>query len=74
MANETVKGMGDLHGLLAKHLTEVLGSGECTPAHLNVIRQFLRDNGIECSGAHNEDVVALTESLPFNETPQPRAN
>jgi hypothetical protein len=70
VANETVKGMGDLHGVLARTLAEVIESGEATPAHLNVARQFLRDNNIECSGAHNEDVVALTESLPFDETPK----
>lgn len=72
MANETVAGMGDLHGLLARKLTEIIMSDEVTPAHLNVARQFLRDNNIECSGANNEDIGKLTEALPFDE--QPRAN
>ena len=47
MSNETVKGMGDLHGILARQLKEIIESGEATPAHLNVARQFLRDNNIE---------------------------
>ena len=71
MSNETVNGMGELHGLLARQLKEVIESGEATPAHLNVARQFLRDNNIECSGASNPDVKALTESLPFDERPRP---
>lgn len=70
MPNETVNGMGELHGLLARQLKEVILSGEATPAHLNVARQFLRDNNIECMGTANEDVRSLTEALPFDETPQ----
>ena len=72
MSNETVTGLGDLHGILARALTEAIVSGEATPAHLNVARQFLRDNNIECLGASNNDIKALTEELPFDE--QPRAN
>ena len=74
MPNETVNGMGELHGLLARQLKEVIESGEATPAHLNVARQFLRDNNIECLGATNEDVKALTDVLPFDETIRPQAN
>ena len=44
MSNGTVKDMGELHGLLARTLAETIKSGEATPAHLNVVRQFLRDN------------------------------
>lgn len=72
MANETVNGLGDLHVILARALTEAISSGEATPAHLNVARQFLRDNNIECLGASNTDIKALHEELPFDE--QPRAN
>ncbi len=61
--------MGELHGLLARHLSDILASGEATPAHLNVARQFLRDNNIECLGANNEDIKGLVEELPFDETP-----
>jgi len=47
MSNGTVNDLGELHGLLARTLAEALQSGEATPAHLNVARQFLRDNNIE---------------------------
>jgi len=62
--------MGELHGILARHLAEILKSGEATPAHLNVARQFLRDNNIECLGTNNEDIKSLVEELPFDETPR----
>ena len=70
MSNGTVKDMGELHGLLARTLAETIKSGEATPAHLNVARQFLRDNNIECLGTNNEDIKALVEELPFEEVPK----
>jgi hypothetical protein len=70
MSNATVGDMGELHGILARHLAEILKSGEATPAHLNVARQFLRDNNIECLGANNADIKSLVEELPFDETPR----
>ena len=70
MSNATVGDMGELHGILARHLAELLKSGEATPAHLNVARQFLRDNNIECLGTNNEDIKSLVEELPFDETPR----
>ena len=69
MSNGTVNDLGDLHGLLARTLAEALQSAEATPAHLNVVRQFLRDNNIECFGTNNEDIKSLVEELPFDETP-----
>jgi|TARA_B100001964_G_scaffold238383_1_gene303802 hypothetical protein len=74
MSNETVKGMGELHGLLARHLSDILASGEATPAHLNVARQFLRDNNIECMGTNNEDIKGLTEELPFETAESTKAD
>ena len=70
MSNATVGDMGELHGILARHLAEILKSGEATPAHLNVARQFLRDNNIECLGTNNENIKSLVEELPFDETPR----
>ena len=70
MSNATVGDMGELHGILARHLAEILKSGEATPAHLNVARQFLRDNNIECLGTNTEDIKSLVEELPFDETPR----
>ena len=69
MTHGTVNDLGELHGLLARTLAEHIKSGEATPAHLNVARQFLRDNNIECLGTNNEDIKSLVEELPFDETP-----
>ncbi len=37
-----------LHLLLAKELTDKITSGEAKAGDLNVARQFLKDNGVEC--------------------------
>ena len=82
MSNGTVKDLGDLHGIIARTLKDQLLNGVTSvskvgtieqisaPASvLNVARQFLRDNNIECLGANNEDIKGLVEELPFDETP-----
>ncbi|WP_302737294.1 hypothetical protein [uncultured Desulfovibrio sp.] len=54
-----------LHGALAKHMADMLKSKEpVPPATLNAIRQFLKDNGIDCHGQENQDINDLTRSLP----------
>ena len=72
--NETVAGMGELHGILARALTKEMQADEVSPAMYNTVRQFLKDNGIECMGANNEDVQALTEELPFEADDSARPN
>ena len=80
MSNGTVKDLGDLHGIIARTLKDQLLNGVTTvskdgtieqvsaPASvLNVARQFLRDNNIECLGANNADIKSLVEELPFEE-------
>ena len=82
MSNGTVKDLGDLHGIIARTLKDQLLNGVTTVSKdgnieqvsapgsvLNVARQFLRDNNIECLGANNEDIKGLVEELPFDETP-----
>jgi hypothetical protein len=64
------KDLGELHGILAKTLKEKIMSGDASPADLNVARQFLRDNNIECAGSNNLDIKSLIEELPFDETPR----
>lgn len=64
------KDLGELHGILAKTLKEKIMSGDASPADLNVARQFLRDNNIECAGSNNLDIKSLIEELPFDETPK----
>ena len=83
MSNATVNELGNLHGIIAKALADQIKNGTkvenkdgkletiSAPASvLNVARQFLRDNNIECMGAANEDITAITEDLPFDETPR----
>ena len=59
-----MKELEELHALLAKELKERLVSGECSPAELNVIRQFLRDNKIDGIPADNSAFGDLVNSLP----------
>ena len=61
-ASETA--LAGLHGLFAQHLLNRLKSGEVTTQELNTIRQFLKDNGIECIGEMNSTIVDITAHLP----------
>lgn len=46
--------LAGLHGLLSQYFSARLNSGEAlTSSELNVIRQFLKDNGIDCVGSEN---------------------
>ena len=56
--------LADLHGTLALHFMERLRSGDCTASDLNVIRQFLKDNGIDCVGADNPELQGIVADLP----------
>lgn len=59
--------LGSLHEALAQTLLIKLKSGECTAADLNVVRAFLKDNGIECVPERNETMKDLLASLPDGE-------
>ena len=56
--------LASLHGMFAQFLKARLQSGGVKPAELSVIRQFLKDNSIECIGEMNNDMVDLAEELP----------
>lgn len=57
--------LAGLHGLLSQYFSARLNSGEpLTPSELNVIRQFLKDNGIDCVGSENPVINDIVESLP----------
>ena len=47
MSRATEELLALLHDNLAKKLLELLDSGEAKASDLNVIRQFLKDNGID---------------------------
>jgi hypothetical protein len=57
--------LANLHGALAQQFIKKLQSGECTASDLNVIRQFLKDNGIEAGDVKSGPLRVLTDSLPF---------
>ena len=53
-----------LHLLLAKELTDKITSGEAKAGDLNVARQFLKDNGVECLPVESNPMQELMENLP----------
>ena len=72
--------LGSLHGVLAGHFKELLTKGveetdkegnkyfrKASAAELSVIRQFLKDNGIEAVAATGSPLGSLVDSLPFPE-------
>lgn len=61
-ANEEV--LSTLHGLLAEHFLKKLRSGALEKGDLNVIRQFLKDNNIDCYGPGNETLGSIADELP----------
>ena len=46
--DRSLKVLETLHECLAKELLGKIKSGEAKAGDLNVARQFLKDNGIEC--------------------------
>ena len=56
--------LASLHGCFALHLMERLKSGDATASDLNVIRQFLKDNNINCAGEQSDTMKELAASLP----------
>lgn len=64
MGKASENALANLHGALAEHFIKRLASGEATAAELNCIRQFLKDNGIECDGESNPAMQQLVDDLP----------
>ena len=56
---------------LAKHILDLIKSGEAKAGDLNVARQFLKDNGIECIPVENNPIEDLMTNLPDLETIPP---
>lgn len=70
MTNEPTKSaskesLEELHAALARSLTSRINSGEATAADLNVIRQFLKDNGIDSIPKKGSPLGDLVNTLPF---------
>jgi hypothetical protein len=63
--SEKLKKLEDLHELLAQKLLDKIISDEVKSADLNVARQFLKDNNIDCIPKSGNAVSKLAEELPF---------
>lgn len=64
MTKATEDFLAQLHGELAKAMAKKLKEGEATASDLNVIRQFLKDNGINSDGAKDPQIKSLVDDLP----------
>lgn len=64
MTKATEEILAGLHGELAKAMQKKLKSGEATASDLNVIRQFLKDNGINADGTKDPAIRNLADDLP----------
>jgi len=63
--NNTEKKLGKLHEQLTEKLLERIRDPEVKASDLNVARQFLKDNNIDCVPQDNNDMSKLAEELPF---------
>ena len=59
------KTLEDLHEELAKVLLNRVKNPDAKSADLNVARQFLKDNNIDCSPTETNSIGKLAEELPF---------
>ncbi len=62
--DKSFKMLETLHECLAKELLEKIRSGEAKAGDLNVARQFLKDNGVECLPVEKNPMQELMENLP----------
>lgn len=63
--NNTEKKLGKLHEQLTEKLLERIRDPEVKASDLNVARQFLKDNNIDCIPSENNSLGELSEELPF---------
>ena len=59
------KKLGKLHEQLTDKLLERIRDPEVKASDLNVARQFLKDNNIDCIPTENNSLGKLAEELPF---------
>tara|TARA_R100001086_G_scaffold218896_1_gene135686 strand:+ start:398 stop:613 length:216 start_codon:yes stop_codon:yes gene_type:complete len=63
-----IKKLNNLHSALTDTLLEKVTSGDAKAGDLNVARQFLKDNGIECIPTENNKMDDLMKNLPDLDT------
>ncbi len=59
--------MTTLHNALAQELLDRVNSGTATASDLSVVRQFLKDNGIDSVPKKGDPLERLSHTLPFTE-------
>ncbi|WP_018123365.1 hypothetical protein [Desulfovibrio oxyclinae] len=64
MPKATQDSLSELHGMLAKVMSEKLKSGDVTASDLNVIRAFLKDNGVDTDPQTDENMQSIVNELP----------
>lgn len=64
MSRATEDLLASLHGALAEAMKLKLESNDFTASDLNVIRQFLKDNGINTEGEADETIKSIADDLP----------
>ena len=69
--DKNLKLLKTIHYELAKHILDLIKSGEAKAGDLNVARQFLKDNCIECIPVENNPIEDLMNNLPDLETIPP---
>ena len=62
--DKNLKILKTIHYELAKHILDLIKSGEAKAGDLNVARQFLKDNGIECIATQGSKMEDLMINLP----------
>ena len=62
--NKKIKLLETLHTVLIQELLDKVRSGEAKPGDLNVARQLLKDNGIECIPTEKSPMEDLMSNLP----------
>tara|TARA_B100000427_G_C15510452_1_gene595947 strand:- start:1236 stop:1457 length:222 start_codon:yes stop_codon:yes gene_type:complete len=56
--------LNTMHYELAKFLVDKIKSGDAKAGDLNVARQFLKDNGVECIPVADNPMAELMNNLP----------
>ena len=69
--DKNFKLLEQLHLVLAQELLDKVKSSDAKAGDLNVARQFLKDNGIECIPVENNPMEDLMNNLPDLETIPP---
>tara|TARA_R100001224_G_C3914201_1_gene112999 strand:- start:125 stop:340 length:216 start_codon:yes stop_codon:yes gene_type:complete len=59
-----IQKLNNLHNALTETLLDKVTSGDAKAGDLNVARQFLKDNGIECIPTENNKMDDLMKNLP----------